>query len=50
MLIDFVGIFLHLFSFLPAPVAGFVLRVVAVCSFLLIIQLITKIKNLIPFI
>lgn len=49
MLIDYLGIFLYLFSFLPAPVASLAIGIIGLCSFLLIIRFITKIKNMIPF-
>lgn len=49
MLIDFAGIFLYLFSFLPAPVASMALGIISLCSLLLVIRFIITIKNMIPF-
>lgn len=49
MILDFPALWVYLFSFLPAPVANMVRGVIVICTILLVMQFITKVKNLIPF-
>lgn len=49
MILDFPGIFLYLFSFLPAPIANMIRGIIVICSFLLVMKFITKVKEMIPF-
>jgi len=50
MLLDFPGIFLYLFSFLPSPVALMMLGIIAFTAFIFVMNFVTRIKDLIPFI
>lgn len=50
MLLDFPGLFLYLFSFLPSPVALMMLGIIGFTSFIFVMNFIAKIKSLIPFV
>lgn len=49
MILDYPGLFLYLFSFLPSPVALMMLGIIAFTTFIFVMNLITKVKNMIPF-
>ena len=48
-LIDFVGIFQYLFSFLPVPIAVLSLGLLTLCSIFAILRVIAFVLDLIPF-